>query len=173
MAVTVVQNREYTPQPKQASYLKNVIAGGVIGYALKYALPVIKDERDENFKAYLKETKMKAKQAKLDEFEAIKNAHKKAKGTDEFVNIFSNKRLNITDKIKIFKQLDKDTQKNVKWLIEQVNDKSREINVAGKKAINAAVKDIRPTHTFIAAGVGVAALGTLIYNIIQRASNES
>lgn len=170
MEVSVVHKSEY--KPKTVSYFNAIAVGALSGYALKYLCPITKQEKEGDYKPSLQELRKQTREAKLAEVKAIKNAKEKAFGTDAFVKLAGKK--TFAEMKTEFNSLPKPEQKAVLALLNQVNAKAREITKASREFAqnlsSAWLKHIRPTGPFVGAGVGVALIGALIYNVIQRTS---
>lgn len=168
MEVRVVQTNEYKPKP--ASYLGGVAIGAMGGYALKYIYPITAQEKDSRFKPFVRDLNKGAREFKHKEIEAIRNAKKKAPGTDVFLKIVDDKSLK--NKISAVKKLKGPVKEQVMALLNQVNYKAAEVKANGRELVAAMTKHIRPTSGFILAGAGIGFVGTLIYNLSQRSNAE-
>ena len=166
MEVSALQTKEYKQRP--ASYLSAGAIGALSGYSLKYILPIRKQERDDRFRFLIVDMQNKARVDRLAEIEAIRKAEKQAPSADVFLKMVDDNQL----KESTIKNLDVDVQKQVMLLLAQVNDKARAAREVGRLMVNATIKDIRPTGAFVAAGAGVAIIGALVHNIIQRVSKN-
>lgn len=166
MVVNAIQTNEY--QPKQASYLGAVGIGALSGYALKNALPITKQEKDDLYWSYIEASRIKAKLFKDQEIEAIKAFAKKNSAEDKFIKFIEE--TDAESKSTIFKSLKGNTKTEFFKLVSHVNEVARDVKYEGKKVAAAVAKDIRPAGTFIASGAVFALAGTLVYNVIQRVS---
>lgn len=164
MTVKAVNNNE----PKRVSALKAAAIGGLTGYALKYALPLSKSERDELYQAHLQGIDEKVKVAKLQEIEAIRNSQTKTLATDVFVGLVDKKEVN-APKIKSFKQ---PLATHIMELVTQVNDKGRAVKAYEKASVDAITKKIRPAKAFVALGAGISLVGAFAYNIANKNSKK-
>lgn len=170
MEVNVVHKTEY--KPKTVSYFNALAIGALSGYALKYLCPVTKHEKEGGYKPSISDIQKQAREAKLAEIETIRKADKKAAGADVFLKLVDEK--DFATRKKTFSELEKPVKEQVLGFMRQVNKKSREVNKTcrelSQEFSTAWLKHIRPTGAFVLTGVGVALIGSLIYNVIQRTS---
>lgn len=166
MVVNAIQTNEY--KPKQASYIGAVGIGALSGYALKNALPITKQEKDELYWSYINVSQAKAKLFKVREIEAIKASAKKTSAEDNFIKFIEE--ADAQKRSSVYKSLKGNAKTEFFKVVSRVNEVAREVKAGGKEVATAVVKDIRPTGTFIASGAVFALAGTLVYNVIQRVS---
>ena len=157
MAVSAIGKNDNT-NSGNISYLKSIAVGVLTGYSLKYILPVTLQEKDEHFNAALNGIKTKAKEAKLQEIEAIKQIKPKTKEADTFIKMHDSNKLSLSE-------IKKDN--DVIKLIKKINAKSRNIKIQGRKALNGATKAIRPTGVFLVTGAVVGFAVALTCNILN------
>lgn len=164
MAVEAIQLNKHDSNQAHASYLKAGALGALTGYSLKYILPVSKVEKELKNDEFFVELKKTVKEARLKEIEAIRNSKTKTEATDVFISMVDKKEI----KASKLKELKEPIAIEVKKLIIRVNDKARAVKAVGNEIFTAMTKHIRPTKTFVAAGVGVACAGALVYNLLAR-----
>ena len=161
MSVNAVRQNENTP----ASYLKYLALGAVSGYALKYALPLTAQEKDENFNAELNKIKARAESIKQKEFEEIRrtpNPHSIA--VDTFLRMFKEKKLNESE----LQKLPEDLFSKVMDLKTRVDSKAQEVLYTDLANLKIVTKRLRPTSTFIIAGAAIGGAFALIRNILKN-----
>ena len=175
MALNAVQNdsNNSSGDLRRQSFLKSAASGAVIGYALKWATPILPQEKDDIFVSETTQIEEDAKVAK-EEVEAIKNSNPKIKGSDEFVRLYETKKINFTDKSKLESTFSDDLMK----LYSRVSSKIKEVKEIGYDNRVTLTKGARPTSIFIALGVGVGIFSALVHNIYVEnikngISNES
>jgi len=167
MTVNAIQKNEYKSQ--KMSYLKSAAIGGLSGYALKYALPIMKHEKDDRYNSYLDELKNKVKESKLNAVEAIRNSQNKTLATDSFISLFDKNEV----KMSKIKALESPLSSQVLGIVTQINDAGREVKACGKETLKALTKHIRPTKTFVAVSAGIAVTTAFIYNTIGKLSETN
>lgn len=168
MALKAVQKTNETPRtPFILSYTKCAAAGALIGYSLKYFLPVTPQEKDENFNAALNEIKVKSKEAELAEVAKIKKLQSEA--ADIFIRMYDAKKLDSSEIGKVKPALVHD----VMQFFIRVNDEAKKIEVDELKKLKASIKNIRSTGVFIGIGLTIGLLIAVINNIINRLLAEN
>lgn len=151
MTVSAVKNRD---KPKRISYLESTAAGILVGYSLKYFLPVTSQEKDEHYKAALKKIKENVRANKLDEINKLKQ-NPSTPCSDIFLNMHKNKQINVSK----IKSLPESSARHILNIITRINNNAREAMNIEKRALTAKTKNIRPAHIFVIVG---GALGLLI-----------
>lgn len=164
MSVNALVTNENTP----ASYLKYMAFGAISGYALKYAIPVTAQERDENFKAELKNIRARVKETRKQEIEAIRKDYKnRDKATDMFLKMNDSKKLRSIDLEKVpEKLLDK-----IMDLKSGVDYRTKERLYTEIDNLRIITKKIRPTSVFVFGGAAIGAVYALVKNILYRREN--
>lgn len=160
MTVSAIQKSDN--RPKRINYLEAAAAGAIVGYSLKYILPITSQEKDENFKSALKEIRTEAETAKQEAINDIRKDHS-APCSDEFLRMYDNKEI----KFSKVKSLNESKSRHILNLITKVNDNARESIRVEKRALIARTKDIRPTHVFIFTGIIIGLIITATYNLMK------
>lgn len=156
MAVSAVKNSN---NPKRVSYIESTAAGALVGYSLKYLLPITSQEKDEHYKTALKKIKENVRINKLDEINNLKQ-NPSMPCSDIFLNMHENKQINVSK----VKSLQESSARHILNIITRINNNAREAMNIEKRALIAKTKDIRPAHIFIIIG---GALGLLIATTIN------
>lgn len=166
MAVNAVQKNNTN---STMSYPKSLAVGAITGFALKWALPLTRQERDSNYNLELSKVKAEAKSAKEKELGAILNAKPKTKATDTFVKLHKANKLTTKE----FDKLPETLRAQVITLKARPSYKLKEAYKSGLNKIILGTKDIRPTGIFIATGAAVALAFAFTHNVIKGMSAES
>lgn len=156
----VQQNNETAPQ---GSYLKNMVFGALAGRASKYFLPVMKHEKNAEYRAYLAAERVKANTARQEALQIIRNSASTPE-RDAFISMVDNNKLKGAKLSEI---------RPVRNMLSQVNDAKREAFETGKKFVKGGTKGIRAAAPFVFAGTAIAFASTLAYNIINSNSKNS
>lgn len=169
MAVSAIQKDTNNNSHKNMSYVKSAAAGALIGYSLKWALPITPQEKDERFNAELDAISAKAKAAEAKEFENIRNIEPKTLATDTFIKLYDSNKLNDSD----IKSLTEPLSTQVMDLKNRVNDKTKMIKQVGEKTLNSFTKSIRPAGSFIVTGLGIAVGIAFVHNVLSRINENN
>lgn len=162
MAVDALQKKPNSPS--QISYVKTTATGALIGYSLKYLIPVTYSERDENYNESLKQNQLEADAKKSAEIERIRNSKNKTELTDTFIRLHDANKLDEEN----IKKIKSPIQEGLIDMIKGLNEKFAENIATGKRNLDAITKSIRPTHIFVGAGLVVGFLTALGTNLIRR-----
>lgn len=168
MAIGAIQNNTNNDSHKKMSIIKSATAGALVGYSLKWALPITSQEKDERFSSEMDALSAKLKAAESKEFENIRNSKRKTVAVDTFIKMYDEKKLT-DNKIK---KLQEPLSSEVMDLKNSIGNKTKGIIEVGSKTIKAFTKSIRPTFTFICAGV-VAGVAIALVNNISSIINEN
>lgn len=150
--------------PRQMSYVKASATGALIGYSLKYIIPVTNQEKDENYNAAFKESAIKTKKMKAAEIEKIRASKDKTELTDTFIRMYDAKTLQPS----LIQKLNTPLKDGLLDMVKSLNEKARENLAIEKRNLNAITKSIRPTAVFVGIGVAVGFVSALIINIVRR-----
>lgn len=162
MAADALQKNQNSPS--QVSYIKAAAAGSLMGYSLKYLIPVISSERDEKFNDALKQNRLDADTKKLAAIETIRQSKNKTELTDTFIRMHDANKLQEEN----IKKLKSPLRQGLLDMLKELNAKTAENIAVGKKNIEAITKSIRPTHIFVGAGLVIGFLAALGTNLIRR-----
>lgn len=157
MAVSAVKNSD---RPKKISYLESTAAGILVGYSLKYLLPITSQEKDEHYKSALRKIKENVRINKLEEINALKQ-NPSAPCSDVFLKMYDDKQINISK----VKSLQESSARHILNIITRINNNAREAMNIEKRALIAKTKDIRPAHIFIIVGGALGLLTATTINI--------
>lgn len=156
MAVSAVKNSNQ----RRVSYLESTVTGVLLGYSLKYLLPITTHEKDEHYKAELKRIKENTRANKLSEINNLKQ-NPSAPCSDLFLRMYNKKEI----KVSKIKSLQESSARHVLNIITRINDTAREAMNIEKRALIAKTKDIRPAHIFVIIGGTVGLLIAATINI--------
>jgi hypothetical protein len=162
MALDALQKNPNSPT--QVSYIKASATGALVGYALKYLIPVTYQERDENYNEVIRQNRINARKIKADEVGKIRQSKNRSELTDTFIKMYDSKKL-LPANIRKLKSPLKD---DIFDMVKRLNEQARESIFTGKKNLNAVTKSIRPTHIFVGVGLVVGFLGAVVTTIIRR-----
>ncbi len=168
MAVSAIQ-KDTNNNSHKMSYIQSAATGALIGYSLKWAIPVTPQEKDEIFNAKLKEISATAQAERLKEFENIKNIEPKTQAKDTFIKLHDDKKLNEVE----IKKLAEPLCTQVMDFKNRVNETAKTVRKVGRKTLNAFTKSIRPTSTFVLTGMGIALCIAFLHNISYRTNNKT
>ena len=160
MAVSAIQKKTNETRHRQ-SFLKSAATGAFFGYALKWAIPVMPQEKDDVFFSEIEKVKKQAQQVGLNEFEVIKTANPKADGTDEFVRLFENNKEDLFKK----KKFENHPAENVMRLYKRVLNLVQDTKYKGYDDLAHSVKRIRSTSAFIIIGFSIGLASAMVHNI--------
>lgn len=167
MAVGAIQKNK--DNPPRMGYIKSIIAGSVVGYSLKYILPVASHEKkDKNYKEALRQIRMESRNDKTNFINGIKNSKTKTPSEDLFIKMYDNNEINIAK----IKNLQEPQKTKIIDTISKINACSKELFKQRQKTINAVTRDIRPTTPFVIAGITTALVTALTYNVINQIAYE-
>lgn len=162
MAVDALQKNQTSPT--QVSYLKYSATGALAGYALKYLIPVIYSERDENYNTILRENELNATRQRAEDIEKIRRSAKKTELNDTFIRMYDSGHLTPENIQKLKSPLKEDMFD----MLNRFNSQMQESITRGKKTLDAATKSIRPTHVFVGTGLVIGFLSAVGTNILRR-----
>lgn len=162
MAVDALQKNPNSP--RQISYVKTTAAGALIGYSLKYLIPITYSERDENYNEALKQNQVDADAKKAAAIEQIRKMTPKTELTDTFIRMHDANKLNE----EAIKKLKSPLKEGLLDMLKGLNEKSTENITVGKRNLDAITKNIRPTHIFVGVGLIIGFLAALSTNLIRR-----
>lgn len=162
MAVDALQKNPNPPS--QVSYVKFTTTGALIGYSLKYLIPVTYSERDEHYNETIKQNQLEADVKKTAAIERIRNAKNKTELTDTFIRMHNANKLNEEN----IKKLKLPIREDLLDMIKGLNEKVAENMTTGKRNLDAITKSIRPTHIFVGVGLVIGFLTALGTNLIRR-----
>lgn len=159
MALDAIQQNNFSNNDlRRKSFLKSAAIASVTAYAMKYAIPILPQEKDDVF---LKEEDQLIEDAKITntEVDVLRQSRTKIKGADEFIRLFDEKKIDLTEKPKY--ELSEDLQK----IYSEVTSK-----IAGTKNLEldkrlAFTKQKRPAVAFLVAGAFVGLFSALIHNV--------
>lgn len=158
MALSSVQTNEYS---RKKSYFKSAAVGAIAGYTLKWAAPVTKAEKDKNFYCELKRIARKISSKKNKEIEKIRTKIKTIEGADEFLKLYDNKKLNISEIDKLKNPL----SNKVLELYVKFNQNINNVKRINCKKLITNTKNLRPTSIFVGIGAGIGFLVAALSNI--------
>lgn len=168
MAVIEVQNNTENTQKQykgRMGYFSSMATGGLLGYALKWAIPVTSSEKsDLNYKKDLADIKRNAWQARVNEIESIRISKPKLDGADEFIRMHDSGKLIHAEIIK----LDEPLSEKLMILLTRVNNAAKNAKTKGRENLKTLTKKIRPTEIFILTGAIISFLVALVNNISKR-----
>lgn len=150
------------------NYPSYVISGGIIGYSLKWILPLTHQEKDKHFKSELKQTRVKINAARAEEVASIRNKLPHDEATDIFLKLYDENKLNESQ----LKKLSEPILDKVLSLRESVNHKAKEALITGRDNLITLTKKIRPTSIFILTGMGIGFATALTINEINSISSN-
>lgn len=161
MAVNAIQNKD---NPPRIGYIKALISGSVVGYSLKYMLPVGSHEKnDADYKYALKQARIETKKDREQFISRIRESKTRTQAEDLFIRMRDNK-----EKIAL-----NETQKaDVKKIVSGICSNSEKLFKRKQSAINAVIKDIRPTLPFVMTGAIVSLLTAVTYNVTHQVAAE-
>lgn len=162
MAVSAIQNDNNSN--KSISYTKSAALGALVGYSLKWALPITPQEKDERFNAQIKNISKMAREDRVKAFEEIKNSNNKSLAKDTFVKLHDENKLNQAKIAKLKEPL----RTQVQGLKNSVNATTRNTRRTGIKALVSYTKSIRSTNAFVLAGMGTTLVYAFFHNILAR-----
>lgn len=166
MALRAVQNDNNA----QMSYIKSSATGALVGYSLKYILPITPQEKDEIYNSFLSEREARVKKAKSAEIEEIRKSVKHSDTADNFISLYDAKKLTFSKTQKLKKSLNEGLYE----LVKRVNDAGRAEKIKLRKDLTAITKSIRPTGTFVILGILAGLIIAFIKNITNNtATNNS
>lgn len=167
MTVNALQKNESS----KYSYTKTAAVGAVSCYILKWALPVMYQEKDERYYEGLKKVYSEVRNARKNEIESIRNSN--CPGADEFINMHDKKQLNRRN----IEKLSKLSATNVMNLFIRVNEYTKNVYSIYKSDLHTSTKSIRPTGTFVLSGIliglGVAAINNMLGFMFKKPIVES
>ena len=166
MTVNAVQKNEN--KSHSASYIKSATIGGLGGYALKYILPVMPQEKEEHFDSFLTDLKKQVRESKLKAIDDIRNSPDKTLAADSFIRLVDKNEL----KASKIKELKGPLSFDVMDIVTQINDKGREVKACGKETFTALTKHVRSSSTFVTTGIGVAFVAAFVYNAFGKFSEK-
>lgn len=161
MAVNAVQNKD---NPPRIGYIKALVSGSVVGYSLKYMLPVAPYEKnDDSYKYALRQARAETRKDREEFISKIRSSNNKTPAEDLFIKMRDNK-----EKIAL-----NETQKaDVKKIVLGICNNSEKLYKRKQSAINAVIKDIRPTLPFVMTGAIVSLLTAVTYNVTHQVAAE-
>lgn len=161
MVVNAVQNKD---NPPRIGYIKALVSGSVVGYSLKYMLPVGSHEKnDDSYKYALRQARTETRKDREQFIAKIRNSKIRTQAEDLFIKMRDNK-----EKIAL-----NETQKaDVKKIISGICSNSEKLFKRKQNAINAVIKDIRPTLPFVMAGAIVSLITAVTYNVTHQVAAE-
>jgi hypothetical protein len=170
MSLRAVQKNNPDKSSRKNNYINYLSAGAVGGYALKWLIPLTKQEKDSLFLSGLKKIAVESVQAKRDEIEIIRTTKPKIDGADTFIKMYDNKKLHLGE----IKKLKQPLSNKVMQLYLIVNNKSKDVKEVGYKKLVDSTKGLRPTGVFIILGICVGALIAFMKNLPnQNASTDT
>lgn len=161
MAIRAVQKNE---SQNKMSYLNSVVAGGIAGYAVKWALPLVKSEKDDSYKNELLQIRRNSRQVRLDEITAIEKEASNLPGVDEFIKLHKEDKLFSYE----IEKLSSPIKENVLGLFTRINSAASEARTNGKKVLALKIKALRPTGTFVTLGCLTGFVVAFIKNITPK-----
>lgn len=166
MTVSAVQ-KNGTNNAGRASYLGYAVLGGLTGYALKYIIPLNKQEKnDENYKADLKKIDNDTEEFKLNKIQELKMTAKNDLAEDTFIKMYDAKTL---DAVQINK-LNKPLSTQVMNIFAEITEEAEQFRNMKTESLLAYTKQIRPSGAFIAIGITSALVCAILHNIFQKKS---
>lgn len=160
MAISAIQNNNTNNNPKRASVIDAALIGGISGYALKWALPIMAQEKTQDYNAGLKEISQKAIAVRTQTYNNIRNSKNRTPASDTFIKMYDNKTLNPKE----IKKLKEPLQSEIFGLRSGVRHKTKDMIRTGKRALESFTKSIRPTSSFVFLGMGLATAIAFIHN---------
>lgn len=161
MSVNAIEKHQ---NPQKVSYLNAAVTGALVSYALKWTIPLNKDEKDEGYKLNLVDAKHAYWQKRAEEIEAIRTTKEKLDGVDEFLKMSDKGNLTYAE----IKKIPNPLQDNLLVLFNRVNAVGETAKNQCKKTFELNTKNIRPTSVFIVLGTMAGLLSALIYNSIAK-----
>lgn len=171
MEVRVIKAPE-PRKPKQVSIPLIAAAGGVTGYALKYALPLGLDEINEatngQYKKQLRKSVVDARNSEIQEIKNILAKEPANKAADLFIKCKSE----IPDVRNAARLEIKNAAPKLK---NEIKEFAHAVSVKGKVAYNstkllldASIKHNRVTSFFVVPGIVLGVVGGFVYNVIGK-----
>ena len=162
MAVDALQKNPNSPN--QISYVKTTAAGALIGYSLKYLIPVTYSERDDDYNESLRQNQLDANAKKAAAIEQIRKTTNKTELTDTFIRMHDANQLGEDD----IKKINSPLREGLLDMVKGLNEKTAENIATGKRNLDAITKNIRPTHIFVGVGLIIGFLAALSTNLIRK-----
>ena len=172
MAVSAIQNNKNN---SSTSYIGAAAIGIGTAYISRDLIPLTKAEKDDQYKASLREIKAKVSQSMLEEAEALAKSERKNKAAEAFIKIYeagdkTTKYANIRKMFLEIKKLDKSLKNDVISIIDGIKDNARLLKREQERVLKAGIKDLRPIAPFVAFGAVVGLAIALVSNIKKKTS---
>jgi len=164
--------RVESPYSVFGSISKGIAGGALLGYASKYMLPLSSAEMDKEYYHVKSQIRESAKDLKGLPIDAIRALEERTPAQDAFIKMVDSEPdrvLKIADLRKVIKEskLNQEGVKELKNIIAQVNEKSRNSTKHFMRSYNAAVKEMkRPTIAFVTVGAVIGFFAGLAHKVI-------
>lgn len=165
MAIGAIQKNN--SNTNHTSVLGAAAVGGISGYALKWAIPVLEHEKNDEYYDKLSEAKVKAKLSKMLEIDKIRNSSIKSESTDTFIKLLDENNLTASK----IKKLSGPLADKVLGLIRNINDAARLESLKTLQEVKAYTKSVRPTASFVMIGAISAMLIAVAHNVKKIANS--
>lgn len=167
MSVDVIQKNN--TQISRVSYLSSLAAGGIVGYSMKYLIPITKSEKDERYKSAVEKINRDSileRQGVLDQFE------KSTTREDVLAAYKDLKQKNKFNPLEISKYEEK-ISSSLFDLNASANERAAKFISNKHRILKADIKSLRPGGVFVAIGAVAAFVSAFIHNLktIRKGSN--
>lgn len=169
MALEAVQNTQKSSNSSRISYFKAASLGALASYSLKYIMPITAQEKDENYKAALKEVSVKAKNEKLKEISKLRAYRTQSEVNDTFIRMYDANKLTPSKINKLKKSL----REELINVIRNINETVREKKLDGIRDVDAITKNIRPTGVFVIGGIVFGLTIAAVNNIVKKINENN
>lgn len=167
MAVEAIQKN--TNSSHRMNIGGSALAGATVGYSLKWVMPIMPQERDDNYINASKKINLNARAARAAEKAKIISKSEKLEGVDKFIKMDKSGTLTYSE----IQKLKGPHGISVNELFSRINKAGLAAKAEGKKALNTFTKSIRSSVTFAATGMITAVTIAAIHNIISVLNEEN
>lgn len=146
------------------SYIGAALTGAVSGYALKWAIPLTRQEKDETYAAGMSQSRRDYWVARKSEIEEIRKSKNKIECADLFIKLNDENKLTLAQ----IQKAKAPVYDKLMILFNRINEVGLVAKIEGKRIIKIRIKDLRPTFVFILLGTGFGLGIALIKNIAKN-----
>lgn len=160
------------------SVVKSMIAGGVAGYAAKYALPLTKQEKDEAYWKRIAIIRRESIDEKAIAIDEIRKLAKRTEAQDTFLKMVDLHKTNPapshkTEMVTMLRKLDENSRHELKSIISKVNAYRVKMTKQHIDFYNKGLKGIRQSTPFVAFGIIVGFVAGVAYNVMRAPLNDA
>lgn len=164
MAVSGIQKNSYNDTGR-VSYLASAATGALVGYSLRWAIPITKQEKqDPEYMAKISVLRKAAHDVRVKEIEKIRTEVPQLDGADTFIKLYDENKLTTAE----IKKIEGPLSDKLSILLNRVNDAAFKFKLEGRETLAFHTKKIRPGSAFVAIGIGTSVLYAALHNIFRE-----